>query len=791
MHLLNTQTCRLQRFFDHSQLPQYATLSHCWGPDEVTFEDMQRVDEVPRNPGYAKLRRACQTAQDQGLEWLWADTVCIDRSSTAALTEAVNSSFRWYQQSQICLVYLDDFESGEATIASIREQLSRCRWMWRSWTLQELVAPISVQFFDRGWSPIGSKQSLLSQLADITGIDEEVLRDPRCIDEFSVGRRMSWAAKRSSSLVEDVAYSLAGIFKVSLQALYGEGRRAFITLQERIMDITDDASLFAWQASDSQPFRGLLAHEPSEFGHFASSALKSPLRLLGDISRIAGGFSISELTGVERSGEEVVIAMRSDHSSGHPPAYIGITLRQSSNRYVRCNPQRILHLSSWPTGAATKIRIKRDFGERESSNMTRYTRWDTHLQSRDETPEGFGALKRVATDEISTNTDSTVFTESSGVLSSMLGRRSIDMYTVGSGVGTIRTESQGPLASPVKVSFANCLSTYAGVGERFASPERISHCPSHTTETPFFSKHDKTVTELDDSGEDDMHLFTDPPPEKPELDPNHPFYSVKNELTEHALEEFARHSSEAQDQTLSTTKRMSHGNYTPPHKRRKPSFDVHLKTIEQPPGSDGNEDTVMVEYTKPKDPSFACPFYRQDPARHRACLLRADLASIRDLKQHLWTCHRRPYFCSVCHEIFGSADECDNHVRSRTCSLSSGPEIEGVTEDQVQQLAVRSDRHKSAEEQWADVASIVLPERAKELSPPHLTGNVETLVCLLRKYWAHSGQEVIAEFLQTKGMRDYEEVKDEERNLEALYVVVLDQMVDRVADRLGAASKNE
>lgn len=130
---------------------------------------------------------------------------------------------------------------------------------------EELIAPLFVEFYDENWNEIGTKQSLCDQIADITSIDPLVLRgtDPT---KRTIAERMSWAASRETTRVEDIAYSLMGLFNVFMPMLYGEGSRAFIRLQEEIIKQTEDYTIFAWSSDRSSvPYRGMLAQSPSEF----------------------------------------------------------------------------------------------------------------------------------------------------------------------------------------------------------------------------------------------------------------------------------------------------------------------------------------------------------------------------------------------------------------------------------------------------------------------------------------------------------------------------------------------
>lgn len=219
---------------------------------DITADGNKRHNRVKATEGYAKIEASCMQALRAGLPYIWIDTCCIDKSSSADLSEAINSMFHWYRISSICLVYLDDIEApslheeGQRPLTEVKALLGRARWFTRGWTLQELIASQSIRFFDKDWTFLGTKGSLMTSLVDITGIDQVYLGGAD-LNNASIAMRMSWAARRVTTKIEDVAHSLFGIFNVNMPLLYGEGSKAFQRLQEEILKESDDQSLFAWQ----------------------------------------------------------------------------------------------------------------------------------------------------------------------------------------------------------------------------------------------------------------------------------------------------------------------------------------------------------------------------------------------------------------------------------------------------------------------------------------------------------------------------------------------------------------
>jgi hypothetical protein len=227
------------------KIPEYAILSHTWGADteEVTYRDL--IDGTGKNKvGYEKLRFCGEQARYDSLQYFWVDTCCIDKSNNTELAEAINSMFRWYRNAAKCYVYLPDISSPGIDIGDKSDHLPwemafrTSRWFTRGWTLQELIAPTSVEFFSQNRKLLGDKKSLERHICEITRIPSKALQgDP--LAEFSVTERMSWVGTRQTTREEDMAYSLLGIFDVYMPLIYGEGKEHAI---ERLREIINKHS---------------------------------------------------------------------------------------------------------------------------------------------------------------------------------------------------------------------------------------------------------------------------------------------------------------------------------------------------------------------------------------------------------------------------------------------------------------------------------------------------------------------------------------------------------------------
>ena len=259
----------------------FAILSHRWiekrgETTEVNCEEMVELEsmekdkqnEVRRRLGYRKILDSCEQAKRDGYEWLWVDTCCIDKRSSAELSEAINSMYRWYENSRVCYAYLHDVTGPSFPTEFDKEQYPNSKgwpeWFSRGWTLQEMIAPSNVQFFNKDWQRIGDKRTLAHTLAGITRVPQHILTDGLASNRPCVAQIMSWAADRIATRLEDRAYSLLGLLDVNMPMLYGEGKKAFHRLQLEIIRMSNDQSIFAWGLGNRLT-GSILADDPSFF----------------------------------------------------------------------------------------------------------------------------------------------------------------------------------------------------------------------------------------------------------------------------------------------------------------------------------------------------------------------------------------------------------------------------------------------------------------------------------------------------------------------------------------------
>jgi len=381
MWLVDTETLQLRPVAYVGRI-KYAILSHTWdGNREISYQDIQDVEKARAKPGFAKVAGTCDIARSKKIKYAWIDTCCIDKTSSAELSEAINSMFQWYKQAHVCYVYLSYFEplpnslNEKARLEMVDSRLRKCRWFTRGWTLQELVAPKKLEFFDRGWNFIGSKEDLERTLFEVTGIDGAILRDSSGLESIPIGRRMSWAVGRETTRIEDRAYSLLGIFNINMPLLYGEGTRAFFRLQQHIASQSNDLSLIAWRYKtgtdndDFPMFSGVFADTPDAFwscttlrrhGDYLATAREFSITNMG--MRISGGTLLENSSDNNTSSSSemefllgldcIVMTEEDDNGDDGLARWVAIRLKKVGDTFVRYMPALIATAKSrmeWTT----------------------------------------------------------------------------------------------------------------------------------------------------------------------------------------------------------------------------------------------------------------------------------------------------------------------------------------------------------------------------------------------------------------------------------------------------------
>ncbi|KAJ4423945.1 hypothetical protein N0V82_001373 [Gnomoniopsis sp. IMI 355080] len=370
MWLINVRTRQLEEFIG-LEIQRYAILSHTWvGGQEVTFQEMRSCGGqsppaalVPKS-GWQKIDWTCRLAERDGLDYAWVDTCCIDKSSSAELSEAINSMFRWYERATVCYAFLGDLAPAppEQLRETLEASIRHCRWFTRSWTLQELIAPRHINFYDRDWQFCFTKATASAALARITGVGVDILEHRRDLSAVSVAQKMSWAASRRSTRIEDAAYSLLGIFGINMPMLYGEEERAFLRLQTEIISSCPDYTILAWvlpnrgsevtSTTDTfNTFSGVMASSPKLFRYPGeaptlldqSSSFEFSMANRG--LKLRAQFGLSEFRGVKGSSFVLPVCRIKHETYGILVRNVGkgCFVRQDANILVRIKPWEMVH----------------------------------------------------------------------------------------------------------------------------------------------------------------------------------------------------------------------------------------------------------------------------------------------------------------------------------------------------------------------------------------------------------------------------------------------------------------
>ncbi|KAL8846614.1 MAG: hypothetical protein Q9221_008308 [Calogaya cf. arnoldii] len=376
IRLLNVESLTLQQF-KNNECPPYVILSHRWPEDpseEAVYEDMAQFHEHRQSPQWKKARStakivgACQKVLEdtsQAIRHIWIDTVCIRQENPMESSTAINSMYRLYSSAVECYVYLSDY------LTLKDHTLGQSDWFTRGWTLQELLAPHTVKFYDKDWRYLGERWDLKEHLSNLTGIDPEYLSS--FARNASISARMSWMAGRKTTVPEDTAYCLLGLFDVNIPLLYGEGKeRAFLRLQEEIMKYSDDQTLFVWM--DEEHFfggtnlgnTGLLARSPDCYcftGHYLpwfNPENNKPYQMTNK------GIAIDLRLRMLRDGNELLedkfIATLNCHDDGFLD-YAGVYLQKSPEGFwSRIWPDNIGRFERLDGGKLTSLYVKNSGG---------------------------------------------------------------------------------------------------------------------------------------------------------------------------------------------------------------------------------------------------------------------------------------------------------------------------------------------------------------------------------------------------------------------------------------------
>jgi hypothetical protein len=386
MRLLNVKTQKFEDFYGDN-VPPYAILSHRWGDEEVTFQDIKsgRLSGWRKSWSRPVKLEGCRLqAKKDNLSYIWIDTCCIDKTNSAELAEAINSMFAWYKNAARCYAYLSDVRSFDDP-QEPQSMFRTSSWFTRGWTLQELLAPKELHFYDSKWEPIGTKSELSSIIGEVTRIPRAFLIGWAGLHEASVAQRMSWAANRVTTRTEDIAYCLLGLFGVTMPMIYGEKEQAFVRLQLEIMKNSDDHSILAWgftsdqYAADGNSLAipgGALATSPANFADSGGVCIWNKQQTTNSFEFLGG--SLRMQVPLVRNSAGQVFGLLNCSLESDKEKLVGIPLdavsaSESTDNYLRPAGRRssLFPQSQMQHSALKLICIRRDLQASESKSVAR------------------------------------------------------------------------------------------------------------------------------------------------------------------------------------------------------------------------------------------------------------------------------------------------------------------------------------------------------------------------------------------------------------------------------------
>ncbi|KAI7785168.1 Vegetative incompatibility protein HET-E-1 [Diaporthe eres] len=781
MHFLNTETFKLHGSTDPP--PSYSVFFHAHGSDDIGFEDFSNPEMLPRKAGFNRLRQACSRARKHGSKWLWSDAVCIDRGSTAALTDAFNSLARIYQDCTFSLIYLEDLPPGDCNDGGLAKGLANCAWLRNVWVLPQLIFPKRSFIYDRDWTEIGTKASLARQLSLVTSIEQSVLINPAALGQFSIAKRISWASQLDASRPEDRAFALLGILGVHMPIIYGEGHMAFTRLQEEILRDTTDYSLFAWRPEVPQEYRGLLAYSPAEFQHFHKGP-NGPFHIRGEVQPISAGIIIH--AHFHKVDHDIVLPLENTEGFMY-----SIRLSKSGQGFVR-------------NCSTTEIGFSQFSWLRQSSGK------DTQIDQKQQQERGMGqgvVLRVCVKRDMTTSSCGTAREPQTGTRCS-----------VHEPLSPVDSVMSSPWESPCHYSHTPTSSHDVNSKSLF-DPETNPQegFPAKLSQGMGQIEHPETsmaATQAESIGEVEMHSCCGLDCERRievskwvhasadcensgvlyqsrrssvstdgislaaaistprTLDAEHPFFVAVPILADLLIERF--HSQPSKE----SWKRSRICQNTQGRKSPSLSYCESYVDVQQTLDSE-NFDTPVVQHMRERDATLACPFYLRDKESHRTCLTRYQLRNMDDVREHLWAVHRQPVFCPACGQTFSKTTDCNDHIRSRICTpQSSLPTFEGVTISHIQELARQADLPLSMQSRWLAMWGTIFPHTETPSSWLYTTED-ELRVCALREFWSRHRHSIMESVLETEVLQVHA-LSDEGEVLEELHNTVLNEAIDKI-----------
>ncbi|EGX94999.1 HET domain protein [Cordyceps militaris CM01] len=681
-----------------------------------------------------KLEQACEHACRSGLDYIWIADLCIDKTSTADLDDAVNGSRRRLCNAAVCLAFLHDLDvtttandrDDDDLSSSSAAAWARCRYWQRAWTLQELVLAPRVRFYDRQWNYRGDKDSpvLAPLVARITGIPRRVLLDSTALSDVALAMRFAWSARRAAARDEDTAYALVALTEATLPVRYGEGAtRAFLRLQEELLRDTRDGSLLAWRSAREGDVRGLLARSPAEFGHFAPAPAKAKEELPLQRPWVFNGKIRFSNKGIEiesraRQGPGYVLLSigqkRQDVGTG---SSVAVCFREWNGVYVRVTcASRVsaLALPSWRS-----IDVMRDVDPCDAVSLrSLFNRLPYHIDVAghqgcyEDAWRGGSLVPRVAPGS------------AQGLRQQRLDQDKDMRLDEDEAMLVLSPQtSHTPPSNHSEGSYINIAMTGSWMGSQEEQHQHPNlHLDKHKNkhQPAAHQTHDDDI--YSDAGIEDDALFSaDSDPGSltshsasasasvtesdwgddhgPDSNDHHNFFLARASGSEG--DDDADTMATETRSTTTLTAEGDHGGETTElimqPSIRDQIFQISLERVlvrvdlapyeelptncVTPAARDGKAQRYAVPHETTTSPRgyyhLSCPFYVVDPEMHSSCVLDGhDLNSIPDVFQHLRDVHERRALdrpvCARCHCVFDDFDKRDAHAQLRACPIA-GP----------------------------------------------------------------------------------------------------------------------
>lgn len=774
-----------------------------------------------------------------GIEYIWIDSLCIDRNSTVDLDDAVNGANRRLRNSTVCIVYLHDLPSS----VSLDDAAAwhRCRYWTRSWTLQELLLAPHVQFYDQGWNLRGTKDTpeLATLLSAITSVPRSVLLDSNKLSEVALGARISWSARRVAENEEDTAYALVAITGATLPVRYGEGaERAFIRLQEELLRDTRDGSLLAWRSEKEDEVRGLLARSPSEFRHFAQPRPSASSATGREILRpwVFNGKVRFSNKGIELKSQVcngagcLLLSIGQRRKDMRTATNVAICVRKWKGVYVRVAAASKVAASvmrNWRT-----INVARDVDVMDSVSMRSLFSsmpWRIEVAAPGASNGAWrqnSLAPHVLQDHenveevLSSQGDEDQDTEmkldgDDAVALALTPHKSYTASSPASDGSYVNISSLSSMGAWQEQDDMEQLrrQNLTNISLRITQAEDEE---SDMESLPSSGAESNNEEEWDSDNARDMYLYDRREREDDDVDTmaetdgasmttdNENHNSNANITIPDAVREAVLNTAYERVRNWIPTVHY----ITPPRDRLPPQSRINttswfahpeaLTAMNNSSNDSGDEiDTAGGSDAKTKlVPVFrpdgylhlACPFTAADPVRYGKCLATGDdLQTLSKVRQHIKRCHGRLPYCALCHRDFQYAGDRDEHMSQRICEpvgrapADGDASRKGVAGEELRRLKrmeIRY-RHESEVQRWYRMFRLLFPDLDPQKSTgPYLRDGTGLAVSLAHDFWTQYRKECVSTALAQMG-HDLADLNDAD-TLSCLYRTSLQDLVNKV-----------